>query len=297
VLGHEPVGTVTAVGDDVANVRIGDRVFVHHHAPCMECENCRRRLWSSCELWKRNALEPGGFAQYVLVRAHSVQRDTLQLPHGMSAEVATFIEPLACCIRAVKRQGRVQPGNAVFIVGLGAMGLLMVQLARIYGAELIVGSDFVGDRRARALLLGAHMAIDPREEVQQAQWRELAGDRGADVVIICPGDVRAIDSGIQAAAPGARVVCFSPVPPEPVPVDLATLYFREISLHQSYSCGPDETREALELLANGHIVVDALITHRAGLNGVAAALDRAHGADEGYKTIIFPGMNEHAESR
>jgi L-iditol 2-dehydrogenase len=297
VLGHEPVGTVTAVGDDVVNIDIGDRVFVHHHAPCMQCDNCRRKLWSSCETWRRNAIEPGGFARYVVVRAQSVARDTLKLPSNMSAEVATFIEPLACCIRAVKRHGNVRNGDVVFILGLGAMGLLMVQLARIYGATLIVGSDFVGSRRERALLMGAQVAIDPRDDAQNAQWREVAGGRGADVVIICPGDANAVAAGILAAAPGARVVCFTPMPDEPVPVDMSTLYFKEISLHQSYSCGPDETREALELLSHGHVVVDALITHRAGLDGVAAALERAHNASEGYKTIIFPWNEENAEQR
>jgi L-iditol 2-dehydrogenase len=289
VLGHEPAGVVTAVGDGVTNVRVGERVFIHHHAPCMNCENCRRRLWSNCELWRRNALEPGGFATYVLVRAQTVERDTLTLPREMSFETATFIEPLACCIRAVKRQGGVQPGDTVFIVGLGAMGLLMVQLARVYGAGMIVGSDFMGERRERALLYGAQYAFDPRHEDQVAEWRNLTRHRGADVVLVCPGDARAVQGGIDAAAPGARVVCFTPLPPgDPVGIDLSALYFKEISLHQSYSCGPDETREALDLLNSGQIEVASLITHRAGLRGVGPALERARSKGEGIKTVILP---------
>ncbi len=289
VLGHEPAGVVTAVGADVGHVRVGERVFVHHHAPCMQCENCRRRLWSNCELWRRNVLEPGGFATHALVRAQTVARDTIGLPREMSFETATFIEPLACCLRAVKRHGQVGPGDTVFIVGLGAMGLLMVQLARVYGASLIVGADFLGERRERALLYGAQYAFDPRHEDQATQWRELTRQRGADVVIVCPGDARAVQTGIDAAAPGARVVCFTPLPPaDPVGIDLSALYFKEISLHQSYSCGPDETREALELLRTGQVEVDSLITHRAGLDGVAAALERARGKGDGLKTVILP---------
>jgi L-iditol 2-dehydrogenase len=289
VLGHEPVGVVSAVGRDVADLEVGDRVFVHHHAPCMSCENCRRRLWASCEVWRKNALDPGGFAQYTLVRAQTVARDTLAIPQNMTAEVATFIEPLACCIRAVQRHGSVQSGDVVYVVGLGAMGLLMTQLATLYGAPLVVGADFVAERRDQALKMGAHIAIDPRDASQVQQWRERAGHRGADVVMVCPGDARAVNAGIAAAAPGARVVCFTPTPPDqPMPIDMSTLYFKEISLHQSYSCGPDETRAALELLANGRVQVEALITHRAGLSGVADALERAHDASEGYKTVIFP---------
>lgn len=289
VLGHEPVGIVSAVGDDVAEINVGDRVFVHHHAPCMECANCRRGLWSNCELWKQNALDPGGFAQYVRVRAHAVERDTLRIPQGMSVETATFIEPLACCIRAARRHGNIQPGESVLIVGLGAMGLLLTQLAWQYSAATIIGCDFNGERRALALEYGAQFAFDPRAVEQVAEARSRLHNRGADVVIVCPGDARAITTGIEHAAPGARVVCFSPMPPgQPVPLDLSTLYFKEISLHQSYSCGPDETRAALELLTQGRIHVDEMITHREGLSGVAAALERAHGKEEGLKSVILP---------
>ena len=289
VLGHEPAGVVIAVGEGVEGISPGDRVFVHHHAPCMSCENCERQLWSNCQAWRRNALTPGGFAQYALVSAESVGRDTLRLPRDMKFETASFIEPLACCIRAVKRHGNVRRGDTVFVVGLGAMGLLMVQLSRLYGAGLIVGADFLGQRRERALLFGAQFAFDPRHEAEVKQWRELAGNRGADVVIVCPGDPRALQTGLAAAAPGARVVCFTPMRPnDPMPLDLNDLYFKEISLHQSYSCGPDETREALTLLARHQVEVDSLITHRVGLEGVGAALERARGKGEGIKTIIFP---------
>jgi L-iditol 2-dehydrogenase len=288
VLGHEPVGSVSAVGTD-APFQIGERVFVHHHVPCMECEQCRRKLWSNCALWKQNTLDPGGFARYVRVRAHAVARDTLRIPATMSDETATFIEPLACCIRAAQRHGHIQPGDTVLVVGLGAMGLLLAQLARLYGAQVILGSDFMGDRREQALLHGVQFAFDPRADAQVAQARALMQERGADVVIVCPGDERATASGIEFAAPGARVVCFTPLPPDqPVALDLHTMYFKEISLHQSYSCGPDETRAALELLQQGYISVDALITHREGLHGVAAALERAHGKGEGLKSVILP---------
>jgi L-iditol 2-dehydrogenase len=289
VLGHEPAGVVVAAGENVEHISVGDRVFVHHHAPCMNCENCKRSLWSNCDDWRRNALDPGGFARYTLVSTESVCRDTLVLPRHVGFETASFIEPLACCIRAVKRHGNVQTGDTVFVVGLGAMGLLMVQLARLYGASTIVGADFRGERRERGLLYGAQLALDPRDQQQVTQWQEMTNGRGADVVLVCPGDPRALTTGLDAAAPGARVVCFTPMRPnDPVPLDLCELYFKEISVHQSYSCGPDETREALDLISKGQIEVDSMITHRAGLDGVAAALERARGKSDGIKTVILP---------
>lgn len=291
VLGHEPVGEVVAVGVGVDVVAPGDRVFVHHHAPCMTCGECRRRLWSSCATWRASRLDPGGFAEYVRVPALNLERDTLQLPPHLGLDAATFIEPLACCIRAVRRQGRLEPGDAVLIVGLGAMGLLMVSLARHYGAGVVLGSDFLADRRELALSRGADAAFDAASPGLAGQVRDATAGRGADVVLVCPGDERAIVAGLEAAAPGGRVVAFTPLPPDrPLTLDASPLYFREVSFTHSYSCGPDETRGALGLLAGGDIEVASLVTHRTGLDGVAAALERAAGKGAGLKTIVYPGV-------
>lgn len=293
VLGHEPAATVAAVGRGVTRVREGDRVFVHHHAPCGACAECRRRLWSNCATWRSTRLDPGGFAQYARVAAPIVERDTLPLPDSVDAETATFIEPVACCLRAVRRQGAVQPDDTVLVIGLGAMGLVMTQLARLDGAARVIGSDFLEARRALAERLGADAAIEPGPDDAFADAVAARTDgRGADVVIVCPGDERAILAGIAAAAPGARVVCFTPLPPASTPrIDANRLYFREIALLQSYSCGPDETRAALDLLSEGRIRTAPLVTHRQGLDGVGAALERARHAGEGIKTIVFPGRS------
>lgn len=310
VLGHEPVGEVVALGPGVRGFREGERIFVHHHAPCMGCEECRRGLWSNCAVWKRNQLRPGGFAEYAVVGAESVARDTLPLPEGMADEVGVFVEPLATCVRALKRRGRLEAGDGVLVIGLGSMGQLLVSLARAYGAGVVVGSDFVAERRERALRRGADVVVDPAEGVARAGGargaageaggagvgagvveavRAATGGRGADVVVVCPGDARAIAAGLEAAAPGGRVVCFTPMAPgSVVSLDLSSAYFREVTLTQSYSCGPDETREALGLLATGTVEVASLVTHRVGLEGVAAALERAAGKGEGMKTVIRP---------
>lgn len=290
VLGHEPAGTIVAVGDGVENLRPGDRVFVHHHAPCAACEECRRGLWSNCATWRSTQLVPGGFAEYARVPRVNVERDTLLLPDGMSFDVATFIEPLACCIRAVQRQGALQVGDAVLIIGLGSMGLLMTQLARVLGAGAVFGSDFVAERRERATGLGTDGVFDPGAGDVSALVRDATQGRGADVVVVCPGDAGAVSAGIDAAAPGGRVVCFTPLPQgRLLPLDAHRMYFREVTLAQSYSCGPDETRQALALLRDGRLDVETLVTHRAGLEGVADALERARSKSAGVKSIIHPG--------
>jgi L-iditol 2-dehydrogenase len=288
VLGHEPAGVIVAAADDVTDFAPGDRVFVHHHAPCLDCAECARGLWSSCATWRATRLEPGGFSEFARIPAANLARDTLRLPADLDWDTATFIEPLACCLRAVKRWGVVRPGDAVHIVGLGAMGLLMAQLARVYGAGRVTGSDFSGERLAFAARYGLDAVIDPARIDPASAVADLTGGRGADVVIVTPGDPRAVRDGLRTAAPGARVVCFTPQAPDvPLNLDQNRLYFREITLLQSYSCGPDETREALDLLARRRIEVGTLVTHRAGLEGVGAALQRALDK-EGIKTVIRP---------
>lgn len=294
VLGHEPAGVVAAIGAGVRGLREGDRVFVHHHAPCGTCAECRRTLWSNCATWRSTRLEPGGFAEFARVPAHVVACDTLPLPDGVDIETATFIEPAACCLRAVRRQGSIRPDDAVHVVGLGAMGLLMIQLAGIEGACHVSGSDYISARRTLARQLGAHEVYDPGSTNVAQAVKDVTAGRGADVVLVCPGGAAAIHAGLELAAPGARVVCFTPLPPdEPLTVDQNMLYFREITLLQSYSCGPDETREALRLLAEGKLTVAPLVSHRAGLEGVGEALERAHGKGDGLKTIIVPGQAMH----
>lgn len=287
VLGHEPVGIVVAAGDGVTEPRVGARVFVHHHAPCMRCDECRRRLWSNCATWRRTQLDPGGFAEYARVPAPNVAHDVLPLPDSLCDDAATFIEPVACCLRSV-RKARLRPGDSIYVVGLGAMGLLIAQLARLEGAEAVVGGDLRQDRRAAAVAFGGVFDAVIEHGVEVSQH---TGGRGADVVIVTPGSAAAVNAGIAAAAPGARVVCFTPLDPAAgLAVDPAALYFREIELLQSYSCGPDETREALALLAGSRVKWEPLVTARTGLDGVADALLRAHDA-VGYKTIVYPAGN------
>lgn len=289
VLGHEPVGVVADVGEGVDSIRPGDRVFVHHHAPCGACGHCRRGAWPGCTTWRATRLDPGGFAEYARVMAPSIEMDTLRLSDAIDFDTATFIEPLGCCVRAVRHHAAVRDDDTVLVIGLGVMGLLMVQLARLYGARVVIGSDYIAERRTIARTFGASTVLDPHQNAITDAVQDATDGRGADAIIVCPGTADAVRQGLSAAAPGARVVCFTPLPPEqPAALDLSELYFREVTIAQSYSCGPTETREALRLLDARLVRTAELVTHRAPLNGVADALERAAGKRAGLKTIIYP---------
>jgi L-iditol 2-dehydrogenase len=118
VLGHEPAGIISEVGDKVEDFRVGDRVFVHHHVACLKCHYCIRGNYTMCERFGKTHIVPGGFAEYFRVPAPNLQIDTLEIPNSFSFEEATLIEPVACCIRALRKYS-VQPSDVVAIIGAG----------------------------------------------------------------------------------------------------------------------------------------------------------------------------------
>src|SRR5207249_2716276 len=155
VFGHEVVGDIAQVGAGVARFRVGQRIVAAHHVPCFACHYCRRGSPSMCHHFKRINLDPGGFAELCRVPAPNVDHATFALPEAMTDESASFTEPLACCLRAVKRC-RVERGDTVIVVGLGSIGCLLIQAFTLSGA-LVFGTDVMPARRALGRTTGAQV--------------------------------------------------------------------------------------------------------------------------------------------
>lgn len=286
-LGHEPVGEVVQVGPTVRAFSPGQRVFVHHHAPCMRCRACRRGEYAHCTTWRRSKLTPGGLSEFAVVPAEIVDADTLTIPSEVSDEAAIFIEPLATVVKSLRRS-RMRSGDRVLVIGLGVMGLLHVMLARRLGAEMIIGADRVPSRLKRAREAGAGIVVDvSKEQLPEAVRAATDGD-GADVVIVGPGSLDAMQAGFEAAGPASTVVLFTPTEPETRwPLTVHEAYFREISIVPSYSCGPDDTREALRHIRDG-LPVDSLITHRLPLEAAEEGYRLVREATDALKVVVRP---------
>jgi L-iditol 2-dehydrogenase len=262
VLGHEPAGEIVAVGDGVTAFSPGERIFVHHHAPCFACRHCGRGDYVQCSTWREPGIHPGGIAEYVLIPKHTLEADTLPLPDGVGFEDAALVEPLACAVKALKR-ARVRRGDTALVIGLGVMGLLNVLALAKYGAGRVIGADFDAFRREKALALGANEVIDPADEDTAAALARLTDGHLAEVVVVGPNSVEALNTGINSVASGGTVLMFTPVKPgETLTLDPNELYFRDISLVPSYSCGPTDTADALELIASGVVRAEMVVTHR-----------------------------------
>ena len=255
VLGHEPAGVVAAVGDGVADFAPGDRVFVHHHAPCFACRACERGDFVQCATWRKTSIDPGGLAEYFRVPKENV-RDTLRIPQSVSFVDGSLVEPLACVVKSIRRSG-VKSGDTMHVIGLGVMGLMHALVAQSVGAS-VSGSDLREERRAHAASLGVR-AQEPG---------------GSDVVICGPGSPEALRDAFAAVAPGGTVVMFTPLEPGvPFTFDPNDLYFRDVRLVASYSCGPGDTREALDLISRGVVTAQRLGATLYPLEEAAAAYE------------------------
>jgi len=286
VLGHEPVGVVEEAGAAVRGFRPGERVFVHHHAPCFDCAACRRGEYVQCATWRATKITPGGMAEYFLVSAEN-QRDTLRLPDDVADIDGVLVEPAACVVKSIRRSG-LKPGETILVIGLGIMGMMHVKLARHHGAGLVIGADLFETRASRAKALGADIGLVVSGDDLAEQVRQITDGAMADVVIVGPGTARALTAGIAAAGKGATVVQFTATPPEEeMLVRPHDLYFNETRLIPSYSCGPDDTREALELVRRGVLSARELVTHRFPLARICEAYDQAQKPDSLKVVVTF----------
>jgi len=289
VFGHEPVGEIAAVGDGVTAFGVGDRVFVHHHAPCFRCRACARGAFVQCPTWKSSRIDPGGMAEYFRVPAVNLAGDTLRLPDSVSDADGALVEPLACVVKSLDRCGPID-GASVLIIGLGVMGQLHVLLARHLGARQILAADLVASRCERAAQLGADVVIDASAGDLATQVRERTDGEGAEVVIVGPATVAAIEQGLACAARGGTVCQFMGTEPgEILPLPTFDFYFKELRLIPSYSCGPVETRRALDLIAAGVIGARQVVTHRFALGEAAEAYRVAAFDKTALKTLVTFG--------
>lgn len=287
VIGHEPAGEIVKVGSSVTSFKPGDRVFAHHHAPCLTCKYCKRGDYVQCETWKSTKIIPGGISEYILIPETNLKNDTLKLPEVVSFEDGTLIEPLACVLKGLKRAGlKSLPESTILVIGLGVMGQLNILATKRFRAGTIIGADMVPYRLKKAKEFGAEV-IDVSKDSLIDSLKELTHGEIADLVIVGPNSVEAMEEGISATGAGGTVLFFTPAKEgERLTIDPNYLYFRDINIITSYSCGPAETREALTLIEEGVVRAEMLVTHRFPIEKTAEAFQLTARARDSLKVLI-----------
>lgn len=266
VIGHEMSGVISAVGPDVDSLTVGQPVTVMPLRWCGECASCLAGHQHICQRLNFVGIDsPGALQEQWTVPASVV----VPLPEGLSLEHAALVEPLAVAVHDVRR-ARLAPGETAVVIGGGPIGQLIAVVARAAGAGVILAEPDAA-RRAFAAAQGA-IVVDPIEGDLAAVVEEHTDGAGADVVFEVAGTRGTALDATRHARTRGRVV-FVAIHPEPVPVDLHRIFWRELEVLGARVYEREDFERAIELLASGVVPADSLITRVVPLDDTSAAFD------------------------
>ncbi len=277
--GHEFSGDVAAVGANVRNFRVGDRVTADPNIPCGRCDYCQRNQPNQCRnLLAIGVTRSGGFAEYVVAPEGNVFSIG-----DLSYAAAALIEPLACVVWGIQRVD-VQPGDSALVFGAGPMGVLVAQALKQAGAAMVVVTDVVPRRLELAQQLGATHAV-PGDAAQAAALKALAPD-GFEIVVDATGIPAVLAGTFAYVRPRGKVWVFGVTPQgSSVPFPAYEVFRRDLTIIGSFAVNRTFP-QSIALIQSGAIQVEPLISHRLGLDEFARGLELAE-RDPGRMKVHF----------
>jgi NADPH2:quinone reductase len=264
---------VVKVGKKVRNFKEGDIVAAHPIISCGECEYCVSGHSNLCENAKvlggaGEDIYDGGFQEYTIVPEKNLRK----FNNKVDFEEAAFAEPLGCAVRGIQKS-RLSLGEKVLIVGAGPMGLLLVQLASIYGASMIIVSEIDEQKRKIAEQLGAHITVNPKE-VNVPEFVKDITKGGVELAIEAVGKVETFETAFKSLKKMGRAMIFGvPGDTAEYSIPLFPIYYEEYEIIGSYAVSYESFNIAVELLNNKRVNVKPLISHRFKLEEILSAFD------------------------
>ncbi len=308
VLGHEAAGVVDVVGENVAGLEPGDPVVLTPCPPCGTCYWCVRGEASLCvnssgvmtntlpdgttglsrggqTIYR--GLNVGAFAEYVVTLATGAVKIASDVPLGVACVIGCAAQT---GVGAVLNTARVEEGATVLVMGLGGIGLSVVQGARIAGAARILASDPVAQRREVAGSFGATDFLDPTRDDVIARSRELTGGIGVDYAFETAGVAKLVEDGIAAVRNGGTIVCVGAPPiDQGISIPMASAF--TISEKKLIGCllgschSLHEIPRLISLWQAGRLDLESLISRRRPLAEINEALDDLR-ASRGVRTVL-----------
>lgn len=284
IIGHEFAGKVSKVGEGVTRVKVGDRVVsdtVFSCGKCYLCQKGRRNLCVNGGIYGRE--KDGSYAEYIVVPDSAC----FKLPDNIAYEEATLLEMLATVYRGQKRV-RINPGETVFVIGLGLAGFLHLQLARVHGADPVIVSEVIPWKLNLATKLGAKFTINPSQENASQRIIELTSGRGAQVVIDAVGIPVTVKLTLEAVQPGGRVLLFGITTKKVDGFDASPFYFKEIEVIGTRGLIGEEFEPIIKLVSSGAIDLRSLTMEKYSINQLKTALDSHYKHPDKFKILSFP---------
>ncbi|MBO6087688.1 alcohol dehydrogenase catalytic domain-containing protein [bacterium] len=284
--GHEFSGIVDKIGNNVTNVKIGDRVVCANSAPCGHCFYCKREEYNLCE---NLDLLNGAYAQYITVPERIVKKNTLILPDNLSFDKAAFCEPLANVVHGVERTD-IKSGQTVGIIGIGPIGLMFARLAKLKGAKVIAAGRNPIKLKAAEEFAHADEIIDlTKYSNPEKIFKEYTEDkRGLDVAVECVGLPEIWERVFSLVRPGGTVHFFGGCKSgSTVTFDTTKMHYGDIKLMSVFHHTPKYFRMALDYIASGDVEVEKLITDTLPLEKIDWAMHQ-HIEGKALKFLIKP---------
>jgi L-iditol 2-dehydrogenase len=289
--GHEYAGVVSAVGQGVTAFKAGDAVMGVNSAPCNTCFYCRRNRPQQC-VHLESSFSFGSYAEYYKLPAHIVAQNLHHKPAHLPFAEAAFIEPLACAVLCAANAG-VQLGDTVAILGVGAQGLMQMQLVKALGASTVIAIGRNKGRIAIAQQLGANetfSTLDFPDPV--AKVKELTDDHGADVTIECAGTAETWQQAFLMTRKGGRVMQFSGLPGgAQVAFDATHLHYGEVTVSATFHLTPRTAEMAAHMLSSGQVNVRPMLNGEVPLEQTEDALMQMH-RSEVIKVAVRPNRGD-----
>ena len=322
IFGHETAGTIVRIGARVRRFKVGERVALHHHVPCLECHACRHHAFAQCAHYKRTGItagfEPagGGYAEYVRVMPF-VLPGVVRIPARNSFLEGAMLEPVNTVLKAVKRLALLR-GDTVLVAGQGPIGLMFTRLLTLQGMN-VVATDLLQTRLNLAREFGAVATHCPKSKVQSPKSKvasqnaesslthhasrithsavdpklstlinRLTGKYGLDAAVIAVPSDAVVRQARDLLRGGGQVLLFSHTRRgEQTALDLATVCVDENDLLGSYSSDFRLQEEVARLVFSRKLDARRLITHQFPLAQTAAAIELAsHPTAESLKVVV-----------
>lgn len=288
--GHEVVGDIVAVGENVRGVEVGTRVFVSPNMGCGHCDQCVSGKNNRCADYDAFGVTmDGAFAEYLRIPAAAImQGNLIPLEPGTDPVAAALIEPLACVLRG-QNAVDVHLGDVVLIIGAGPIGVMHTMLAKLRGAGCVIVSEFLDARLEQALEAGADVVVNPQNEDLTEVVGHASGGKGADVIIIAAPSHIAQEDALQLAAIGGRINLFGGLPKDRPVINFNSnmVHYKELTVTGTTACSTADCRQAAAIVNSSRLDLSPVVSGRYPLSQALDAF--AHAEDRmSLKVVIEP---------
>ena len=295
IYGHETAGTIVRLGARVRGFRVGDRVALHHHVPCLDCHACRHNAFAQCAQNKLTGItagfEPagGGYGEYVRVMSF-VLPGVVKIPDRNSFIEGAMQEPVNTVLKAVKKLSLLR-GDTVLVAGQGPIGLIFTRLLVLAGMK-VVASDLMESRLKLARRWGARWTFSPAEpKFADSVWKLTRG-RGVDAAVVAVPVDEALAQARELVRGAGQIMLFAHTRRGVhTGVDLASICVDEKDLLGSYAADFRLQREVAQCVFSRQLDVRQLVTHQMPLEQTAAAFELAHRPTaDSLKIVVVHGL-------